>query len=697
MAEAAPLADLLEALKAPQLRKRQEAVVGLLKRFDGKSQETEGEVKKAEAEIRAMLEAKAKDSSIQLTWRLSNPQEWQAKHGALLGAEGLLKARKLSEKYRVRLAVASVLQALAEVDGISVYLKAKKVIFESINRNFTRNSGQAKIKNQAKFLLPTADLLSLVSFEETPQQEKGGGAAKEAKSTAVAATKAPAKSAIAGRDKTAAAATVVKEKEEKGEELSLPSTATVLPTTTGNGAAMGGGLPTLGAAGKHKGLRGSVLKKHGAAASVARRAKIGGQRFALPGAVKGKGDGAAARPTTTTRISKPKELTRWKAELREQMHDTEGWKSLETSFGVLKAIVAGSGTAFSKHVDREILQLIEKASSHTNRFVREIAYKTIAEIAMSCDLETLKKLAKITCLLLAKGLSDNWSQVRYASSIATRHMLLRAQKEGFAEEYLPILLPPMCINRYYVAQGVRIYSQESWKLAMGTRGPDLVAKYISNVVDFYVQQAQADNHAVREAACACITELALKVDRKAVSPKVDVLLETLIDCFKDDSWPVRDAACSDDGDGDGDGDVRAEILIKASLEKSDQQMYSCGSSAPKMKKRDTISAVKEQKDSSTSLGDMANVTQFGVARRLTGKASLEKSDQQMYSCGSLAPKMKKRDTDVQFDARSAGCMDHSFQRPAEPWEISDGALYLLREVSSLAPQLVTRFLPQVIY
>lgn len=35
---------------------------------------------------------------------------------------------------------------------------------------------------------------------------------------------------------------------------------------------------------------------------------------------------------------------------------------------------------------------------------------------------------------------------------------------------------------------------------------------------------------------------------------------------------------------------------------------------------------------------------------------------QMYSCGSLAPKLK----------RKGGCMDCGYQRPQEPWELSDG-------------------------
>ena len=34
---------------------------------------------------------------------------------------------------------------------------------------------------------------------------------------------------------------------------------------------------------------------------------------------------------------------------------------------------------------------------------------------------------------------------------------------------------------------------------------------------------------------------------------------------------------------------------------------------------------------------------------------------QMYSCGSLAPKMRR-----------GGCMDSAFHKPAEPWEKSEG-------------------------
>ena len=45
---------------------------------------------------------------------------------------------------------------------------------------------------------------------------------------------------------------------------------------------------------------------------------------------------------------------------------------------------------------------------------------------------------------------------------------------------------------------------------------------------------------MREAACACIAELGSKMNKDCLRPYVPQLVSTLIDCFKDDSWPVRD-------------------------------------------------------------------------------------------------------------------------------------------------------------
>jgi hypothetical protein len=46
----------------------------------------------------------------------------------------------------------------------------------------------------------------------------------------------------------------------------------------------------------------------------------------------------------------------------------------------------------------------------------------------------------------------------------------------------PILLPAMCLNRYYVAEGVRLYSQQTWAQVMGDRGRAETAKYAPKVL-----------------------------------------------------------------------------------------------------------------------------------------------------------------------------------------------------------------------
>jgi hypothetical protein len=62
--------------------------------------------------------------------------------------------------------------------------------------------------------------------------------------------------------------------------------------------------------------------------------------------------------------------------------------------------------------------------------------------------------------------------------------------ESRREAVLAVLLPALCLNRYYVAEGVRVYSQASWKLLMGTSGPQKVAEHIDAVVQYYISQSK---------------------------------------------------------------------------------------------------------------------------------------------------------------------------------------------------------------
>lgn len=138
---------------------------------------------------------------------------------------------------------------------------------------------------------------------------------------------------------------------------------------------------------------------------------------------------------------------------------------------------------------------------------------------------------------LNANLADNWSQVRMSGSVLCRKFveaLLTIHKEKNEEEdeeitefeaavgdLVTMLLPRMCLNRFYLAQGVELYSQDTWKIVFGgsveqakmseddeglhssenTRGGcgmGTVARNAAPLCRYYSKMCDADNHAVRE-------------------------------------------------------------------------------------------------------------------------------------------------------------------------------------------------------
>lgn len=75
---------------------------------------------------------------------------------------------------------------------------------------------------------------------------------------------------------------------------------------------------------------------------------------------------------------------------------------------------------------------------------------------------------------LVRCLTADRAQVRYAACVAARAFMLAAG-DGRADFY-PALLPPLCFNRHDVAEGVRGYSLETWRLVLGGEGPAWVAR-----------------------------------------------------------------------------------------------------------------------------------------------------------------------------------------------------------------------------
>ncbi|XP_014671947.1 PREDICTED: uncharacterized protein LOC106812561 [Priapulus caudatus] len=409
--------------------------------------------------------------------------------------------------------------------------------------------------------------------------------------------------------------------------------------------------------------------------------------------------------TITDSGEKPVRRRRNSSDAAKIFHDTAGWKSLETSMKCLQACIEGCGHRFNPCVDQALLDLVFSVLKHTNRFVRETGYQVCAalvSVGVGTDGVTLKTDNAVYqhgdqfADYLALGLADNWSQVRLAASIATRKFMLSLPGEKERELFFPKLLPKMCLNRYYVAEGVRIYSQETWRQIAHTQGCYLVEKYIADVQEYYIAQTKADNHAVREAACACIAELGSKIKQDAVRPFVPPLLDALLVCFNDDSWPVRDAACLACGNFifcfpdeskpylcqlyplffSNLSDVIPSVRQGAASALANiVRVYKCEAIEKVICKiTEGLENVKMQEETQEKYGGLEKgPATFGVAKRARDNDPELHSNQLMYSCGSLAPKM-----------RAGGCMDHQFRRPPEPWEVGDGCVHMMAELASIS-------------
>ena len=445
------------------------------------------------------------------------------------------------------------------------------------------------------------------------------------------------------------------------------------------------------------------------------------------------------------------------------LDDTTGWRALETNLHALASYIDGcvgfnngGGGSYIKEeaalFDSDdtddngwfLTALNHCCVVHVNRHVRAAAAAVLGVLVKSCmrsrdpsneDLlvEEDSPFRLVLKETLKGTLADNWSQVRMAGSVLCRRFVLALLKiyksrngdddgeddedltvfESAAGDLVPMLLPRMCLNRFYLAQGVKLYSQETWKQIFGSHahaadedglhsseeakgggGMGAVARNAAPLCRYYSKMCDADNHAVREAACQGVAELAQKVGQhplyaEYLSPYVNMLLQALLMCFHDESWPVRDEAC-----------LACGTFCIAYAEE-------CRPELPTLFERwteqltDQIWSVRE--DAAVALGDA--VTAYGPEmlekilpiirkslpaakeqppmsreeyKKLQNDVSAHTGNQ-VYSCGSLAPKLRKG------GAGRIGCSSCVVDRPKQPWEATDGAIYLLRELCTRFP------------
>ena len=160
----------------------------------------------------------------------------------------------------------------------------------------------------------------------------------------------------------------------------------------------------------------------------------------------------------------------------------------------LQCLIEAIGTNLYQFDLAGVLEVIHKSIKHLNRFVREIAYFVINAIFVTSKgvLDTDHKPKFLEYCeefvpLMTQGLADNWSQVRYASCLCARSFYDVIQNDQEVQDkYNANLVPRMCLNRYYVAAGVRIYSNETWQIVFGGSGKQIVCKYAAEVSAYYI-------------------------------------------------------------------------------------------------------------------------------------------------------------------------------------------------------------------
>lgn len=237
------------------------------------------------------------------------------------------------------------------------------------------------------------------------------------------------------------------------------------------------------------------------------------------------------------------------------LDDVTGWRALETSLLALQAVVEGCGPELVRQGLLSSNDWLDKAvyaaAAHTNRYVREAAMKMVHVLVEHCFSDTNEELLPLPSLAVvaAEGLTDAWPQVVHAAACATRSLLAAAQMAG-NEDIFDVLLPPLCQSRYYVPEGVQVHAQETWVALFATArgkagsGRETVARYVGEMVEYHCYAVtHGRSHFARVAACYALKELAAKLEGEVVQPFAERMLATVLPCLEDHHWEVRSAGC----------------------------------------------------------------------------------------------------------------------------------------------------------
>ena len=272
------------------------------------------------------------------------------------------------------------------------------------------------------------------------------------------------------------------------------------------------------------------------------------------------------------------------------MDDTTGWHFLESYTLAMHSTLLGladSGSSKGRETFWELLDaevelegervktvdaVLVTAGRHRSRHVRERAQCFIAnffalstacvndvvKVAMTrpCgEGQTAKTLLDLALEVVAEGLEDDWSQIRYVATDALDKVLSACmcvtEKNDLTEDTLTLgthwatLVPRLCLNRFHAAKSVQTLSLDVWirHFGPGALGRTLLGRYNAQTLAYYVSMTHARNHMVAEAACHSLSEYCAKLSPSLSAPYYADALDALDACLRDERWPVKDAAC----------------------------------------------------------------------------------------------------------------------------------------------------------
>eukprot|EP00742_Colponemidia_sp_Colp-10_P009646 GILJ01010538.1.p1 GENE.GILJ01010538.1~~GILJ01010538.1.p1 ORF type:complete len:683 (-),score=79.23 GILJ01010538.1:72-2120(-) len=376
------------------------------------------------------------------------------------------------------------------------------------------------------------------------------------------------------------------------------------------------------------------------------------------------------------------------------VEDLQGWSLLESSIKILQDVITGIGHDFTPYIKPSLVNLLTQTIHHNNRFLREAGLSALGVLCKNCAPDILERLSPAIVPLLCVGLSDNWSSVRYAATAATHEWMESAV--SFRESFFPQLLPRMSVNRYYVAEGVRLYALGTWSTVVGAKGLGWLSELAEETCSFYVSQCDSENHAVREAACHCIGEIGAKVAISNSEPfkeHVPQLMKALQSCFMDESWPVRDAACTACG------------AFVTSFAAECRPVLGRWYDLWFAHLSDNVPSVREH--SAIALGNVVRIYKEEawevVLRELRRMIVMARehpfqptdANNPPTVAGSPEPFRNDPSGSARQSGPLEGVVDYGFTRPKEPWESSDGCVYLVRELCGLQAERVVEFVVQL--